>query len=75
MQALAKELLDGELVLADGDAVDELQRRPQPVELGALVDRQDAVDGRRSRPDGVVQEGADAVQHHLGTGRNNQACR
>jgi hypothetical protein len=46
--------LDVELVLSDGDAVDELQRGPEPVELVALVDVDDAVGGGLAVPHAVV---------------------
>lgn len=68
VEALAKHLLDGVLVFADGDAVDELQRRPQAVELAALVDVDDPVGRGLALPDGVVQVALDAVENHLEDG-------
>ena len=43
MKALAKELLDIPLILADRPTVGELHRAPNPVELGALVHLHHAV--------------------------------
>lgn len=62
-------LLDGELVRADGDAVDKLHGAPQTMELHALVHVHDAVAGQRAAPDGVVQEAAHARQDHLEHGQ------
>lgn len=61
--------LDGELVGAHGDAVDELHGAPEPVELHALVHMHDAIAGQGPAPDGVVQEGADAGQDDLEHGQ------
>ncbi len=60
------DLLYVELVLPDWNAVDKLQRGPQSVELGALVDVDDPIGGRAALPHGIVQEGLDAVQDYLG---------
>ncbi len=65
VEALAEHLLDVELVLADGDAVDKLQGRPQTMEFGAFVDVQDTVGGRLALPNGVVEVALDAVENHL----------
>ena len=45
-----------------------LQRGPEPVELCALVDVDDAVLGRLAVPHGVVEEALDAVEDHLEDG-------
>jgi hypothetical protein len=56
------------LILPHGDTVDELQGRPQPVELRALVDIDDSVGRRFPVPDGVVQEAFDPGQDHFEDG-------
>ena len=57
---LAGYSLDVELVLPDGDAVDELEGGPQAVELGALVDVDHPVLRGFPVPNGVVEESLDA---------------
>lgn len=53
----SKDVLDSDFRVAHWNAVDELESRPQPVELRALVHVHHAVGGRRPHPDRVVQEG------------------
>ena len=66
IEALAEQLLDVELVFADGDAIDELQGRPKPMEFGALVDVDDAVRWRLPLPNGVgLEEALDTVEDDL----------
>lgn len=64
-----RHVLHSELVCSHGDAVDELHRAPQAVELHALVHVHHPVAGQGPAPDGVVQEGADPRQDDLEHGQ------
>lgn len=64
-----RHVLHSELVCSHGDAVDELHRAPQAVELHALVHVHHPIAGQGPAPDGVVQEGADPRQDDLEHGQ------
>lgn len=62
-------LLDSVLVLSDRNAVDKLDGRPQPVELGAFVHVHDSI-GRGLRvPHWLVEEGLDALEDNFKDGQ------